>query len=213
MTHLEPHGFKYLKSKQTIKRTVGDFDHDISLHTSSSSLDFNDKTDELLLKFHIRASVESPKFDKWLADKVKIKTQHQELLKMAKCVESIEFDALNKDDFFTPSKSQKFKHIVNTALASTDGSRIQLSDFINQLPDLFKSFDSYPSAHPKPDDRANLRLLVFQDKLDLAKDLYLQRHGELKSLINKALESDRDTVKEAIEYFEILFRKPKHFWV
>ena len=202
MTHLEPHGFKYLKSKKNIKRTVGDFDHNISVHTLSSPLEFNSETDELSLKFNIRASVESPKFDKWLADKLKIQTRHNELLQIANCVESIEFDALNEGDFFTPNESQKFKHVVSAALAGSDDLHMQLSDFINRLPEWLRSFDSYPSTHLKSDDRANLKLLVFQDKLELAKDLYLQRHSEMKSRISENLETDRNTAKEQIRYFD-----------
>ena len=68
---LEPLGFNYLKSRQAFKKTNEIFDQIIFIGNPHDPLAFNDKKDELTLKFTINAAIESPRLDKWVENKLK----------------------------------------------------------------------------------------------------------------------------------------------
>lgn len=206
---LEPIGFKYLKSKHHFKRTKGNFDQIISFGTSHSPLEFNDDTDELNLKFYINSRIESPKFDKWVMRKLKSRSFFRHSLGNVKCIELVDFDYLNKNDFFTPTESQQFKNYVTSSLVGIDRSkRINLLDFGNKLPQIIKTFDDLNTAkdlykNKTQSFRDYLRLLVFENEIKQAEIEYLEKYNQIKNKIDLTNLEDAKNILQSLEKFAI----------
>lgn len=201
-------GFKYLKSKRHFKRSKGNFEHIISFDTPHSPLEFDEKKDELTLKLHFSASIESPKFDKWIEKNLKARSYFRHSLDTINCKEILDIDQFSKSDFFTPTESQKFKNYVTSSLIGADTTtRIEISDFKEQIPDLADSLDSASTALNLFEKRTQAyrdyyRLLVFENELELAKEQYLKTIDEVKNSIKEKLEKDPTEAKKSIQGLE-----------
>lgn len=190
LSKLEPIGFKYLKSKQHFKRTAANFDQIISFGTSHSPLEFNENTDELYLKFHISANIVSPKFDKWITKELKSRSSFRHFLENVKCIELVDFNTLNKDDFFTPTESRKFKNYITSSLIGVDNDkRISFLEFENKLEEIINSFDNLNTAKGLYNSKTKafrdyLRLLVFESEIEQAKNAYLEKYNQIKNQVD-----------------------------
>ncbi|WP_299118040.1 hypothetical protein [uncultured Winogradskyella sp.] len=205
---LEPIGFKYLKSKQHFKRTVGNYDQIISFGTSHSPLEFDENRDELNLKFYFSTYIESPKFDKWISKTLKSRSFFRHLLENTKCIEIVDFNALNKDDFFSPSESRKFKNYITSSLVGVDNeNRISLKEYESKLTESIKSFDNLDTAKKLYDNKTEafrdyLRLLVFEGDIEKAKTEYLEKYNQIKSRIDLTNTDKIEETKKTIQGLE-----------
>lgn len=205
---LEPLGFKYLKSKQHFKRVVGNYDHIISFGTSHSPLEFNENTEELHLKFYINTYIESPKFDKWISKTLKSRSFFRHSLESTKCIEIVDFNILEVDDFFTPSESRKFKNYITSLLVGVDNeNRISLKEYESKLTESIKSFDNLDTAKKLYDSKTQafrdyLRLLVFEGDIEKAKIEYLEKYNYIKSKIDLTNTEKIDETKKTIQSLE-----------
>ncbi|UPS92074.1 hypothetical protein [Bizionia sp. M204] len=205
---LESIGFKYLKSKQHFKRTIGNFDQIISFGTSHSPLEFNENTDELYLKFHINANIESPKFDKWIKKEIKSRSYFRHLIENVKCIELVDFNTLNKDDFFTPTESRKFKNYITSSLIGEDNDkRITFLEFEKKLAEIIKSFDNLNTAKDLYNNKTQafrdyLRLLVFEGENEQAKVVYLEKYNHIKNQIDFDNTEKVEETKKTIQSLE-----------
>jgi hypothetical protein len=187
-------GFKYLKSKRHFKKSKGNFDQIISFGTPNSPIEFDDQNDELLLKFQLNVSVESPKFDKWVENTLKTRSYFRHSLETINCIEVLDLNQLTKTDFFTPTESQKFKNYVTSSLVGPDTiQRIDISEFKEQIPKTVNSLETISNAITLFEMRTQAfrdyyRLLVFENELELAKEHYLKTIDEVKNSINEKLD-------------------------
>lgn len=208
LNKLEPIGFKYLKSKQHFKRTVGNFAQIISFGTSHSPLEFNESTDELYLKFHISANIESPKFDKWITKELKSRSFFRHFIENVKCIELVDFNTLNRDDFFTPTESRKFKNYITSSLVGIDNDkRISFLEFENKLAEIIESFDNLNTAKSLYNNKTKafrdyLRLLVFEGEIEQAKDAYLEKYNQVKNQVDLSNTDKIEETKKRIQSFE-----------
>ena len=208
LSKLEPIGFKYLKSKQYFKRTVGNFDQIISFGTSHSPLEFNENTDELYLKFHISANIESPKFDKWITKELKSRSFFKHFIENVKCIELVDFNTLNRDDFFTPTESRKFKNYITSSLVGIDNDkRISFLEFENKLAEILESFDNLNTAKSLYNNKTQafqdyLRLLVFEGETEQAKDAYLEKYNQVKNQVDLTNTDKIEETKKRIQSLE-----------
>lgn len=205
---LEPIGFKYLKSKQYFKRTVGNYDQIVSFGTSHSPLEFDKNTDELYLKFYISSYIESPKFDKWVSKTLKSRSFFRHSLENTKCIERVDFNVLEADDFFTPSESRKFKDYVTSLLVGVENeNRISLKEYERKLTESIMSFDNLDIAKKLYENktlafRDYLRLLVFEGDIEKAKIEYLEKYNHIKSGIDLTNTDKIEETKKTIQSLE-----------
>lgn len=205
--HLEPFGFKYLKSGNQFKKTRGNFDTIIYLVTSVVPLQL-DKVEKLQLSFGLNIAVKSSKFDKWVSKKLGVWSAFHHSVENINCTKSVDFDQLNNGDLFTPGESQQFKNYVTSSLAgSGKHQECSLSEFITRIPTLCDTLDRLSSAkellkEKQKGSRDYLRLLVFEEELDLAKEEYLKVYHTLTNEIHEQLNANPEEAKKKIQELE-----------
>lgn len=192
---LTPHGFNYLKSKQTFKRIKGPFHQLIQIQKSTSPLYYDEQKNELLLHFGIRSRIECPKLDKWLDQKLKGSSYFFHPLGFLEGRVMLDFDLLQKTGFYIPSASQKFKQLVTSSLIGPDNSkRMNLATIEKELPRIIEMLDAASSSLYLFEEGQNnvllkyFRLLVFTNEIDKAKEAYLQLYQKRITALKVAFE-------------------------
>lgn len=203
-------GFKYLKGKRSFKRQVSNFDQIISISEPHNALEFNEKTEEIFLKFSLSISIEIPKLDKWVKDKLNERSFFRHNLKVLDSITNVDFEQLSKDDFFTPTESQQFKHAITSSLTGPDTKeRTNLEEIIRVLPSVVSNLDEASNGLWLFENRTEaflkyFRLLIFTNQIDLAKEQYTNLYHDIQNKISDFLETDIENVKKHIQALEKL---------
>lgn len=203
-------GFKYLKGKRSFKRQVSNFDQIISISEPHNALEFNEKTEEIFLKFSLSISIEIPKFDKWVKDKLNERSFFRHNLKVLDGITNVDFEQLSKEDFFTPTESQQFKHAVTSSLAGPDTKeRTNLEEIIKELPSVVSNLDEASDGLWLFENRTEafrkyFRLLIFTKQIDQAKEHYTNFYHDIQNKISDFLETDIENAKKHIQALEKL---------
>ncbi|MEL6536880.1 MAG: hypothetical protein AAFQ98_15780 [Bacteroidota bacterium] len=212
---MEAAGFKYLKSKQTFKRTVGNFEHTLGFGTPHSPLQFDEDKDELSLKIQLYTALLSPKFDKWVEKTLEENSRFRHQFQSKAYVQVLNPDQLTKEDFFTPTESQKFKQLVSASLAGPDTSeRSPLGQVKEEIPPLLEALTAVSQAEALFERRQEdyypyLQLLVFEGKTELAQTRYLEVFEEVKAETAELLKTNPKEATDLIVELEDLANEIK----
>ncbi len=208
LSKLESIGFKYLKSKRHFKRTAGNFDQIIFFETSFSPLEINENTGDLFLKFHIHAEIKSPKFDKWIMKELKSSYSFCHYVDNILCIELVDSNTLNIDDFLTTTNNRKFKNPTTFSSIGLDNEkRISLLEVGEKLEEIINSFDNLNTAKSLFNSQTDvlqdyLRLLVFESETELAENLYLEVYDQIKNKVDLTNTDKKEETKKSIKHLE-----------
>lgn len=212
---LEENGFKYLKSKNSFRKSQGIYEQALSLNTPHSPLVWDDEKDELRLKFHLHSSIESSQFDKWTNKELESKRSFHHQVRSIAGIEVVDFMLLEKNDFFEPTESRKFKHAVTNSLIGPDKeSRISINELKTELAILFKELDVHCNSvylwnNKEYPNKGHIELLVFTDKKELAEKALKDRYEVLCELIEAKISENGVAPRNVIQALEILVIKAK----
>lgn len=163
-SELEKVGFKYLKAKNQFIKNHDQFLQVINFYNATSPLVYEEKNENLFLRFNVDAKIEIPDYDKWYLDKVGEKSFFYENIEILFCeIELSLFDYFNQEDFFEGTESRKFKNYITSLISKSyqNNQEIISSDILikEKLPNLIsklnvnssiiKMFESsnYPSVY------------------------------------------------------------------
>ena len=134
---LNQFGFKYQKSKRFfLRQDSKGFNQIINLFTPFSPIFFDDKTEQLFLTFNIYTQIEIPNYEKWYLEKFAEKANFTIRSKQFTSQIEISFDDFEKDNFYEPTESQKFKRSVTISLMGDSFPHkniIPLSEFLKEI--------------------------------------------------------------------------------
>lgn len=206
--------FKFLKSKQHYKRIEGEFIQIINIQSTHNPLNYNEENNEITLNFNLSSFIEAPKFDKWVYDKLKERSYFRHEIKIIEACSIIDFDLLNKSDFFSPTESQKFKNYVTTSLIGTDKNiRTSINNISKQITEIIYDFNRCSNFQTLYNERSNTyngdytRLLVYSNNLDYAKEGYKSTYNKYIEIIEEKINSDTEKTKRNIQGFEKLIKE------
>lgn len=212
---LAPQGFKFLKSKRLLKRQVGIFEQTITIENRLNSIDERLEDAALLLNFNLRVEIMSSAVDKWILKTLGAKTKFRHEIALIEGACPFDLAILDKEDFFTPSESRRFKDEIMASLTdSPKNPRASLDSILDTLHELVREMDELSDpikiydARPKA-FRNHLRMLVFTENLDPARDHYQQLHTTYVDLIANDSGDDPKTVKQRIVSFEKIIQEAK----
>ncbi|MDF1696678.1 MAG: WD40 repeat domain-containing protein [Saprospiraceae bacterium] len=204
---LSPLGYKYVKTQGRFTQTQNNFKQIIGLSGQGASIEYDEKSNELLLLFSVSSTIECPKFEKWSEKEYHHKSRIYHRLNNFQCKKVISIDEIGRDDVYTPTKAQQFKSYVSRAIGGVkrreviqfqemmdDGFQAMVTN-LNLLSDIHLIYEN----RPFPNHLDYVRLLEFYGKVDLAKNENIRLlevwesavlEKEYKSLAEKKLSID-----------------------
>lgn len=214
-TTLSPLGFKYIKSQNGFKRIRDDFTQFILVGQSNSPLVYVENEDKLYVFFSLHSSLQNSKFDNWVTEKLKTKSNFQHSLTSIHSKVEINPDKLDKDYFYEPTKSQAFKNYVLRSMTGGDSNeRIHISELpsalskismeLNNLCNIPTLFENRSKAY-----RDYYRLLIYNGNIEEAKEHYLKSIKESKQIITDLLKTNLDEAKKSIQSLEFFSEECK----
>ena len=207
-TTLTPIGFKYVKTQNSFKKAKDDFTQFISVGQDNSPLVYDENDDKLYLKFSLHSSVKHLKFDKWITEKLKTRSNFRHSVTPIHSIVEVNQSLLEQDDFYEPTKSQAFKNYVSRSIAGPDNKeRIDISKLPAALSDLSNKLDSLCDIPVLFEQRSQayrdyFRLLVYNGNKQEAIKHYTKSINDSKHKIEKQLKDEPEEAKKSIQGLE-----------
>ena len=119
--HLEPLGFRYVKSAAGFIRNNGALNEKIRVFTDARQpLHFDERTDTLYLRFQLSAELTSPKLEKWLKEKIGRGNFRRRTGEALLGQVAVDMGRFSESDFYEPGQAQEFKNRVYASLRRPD---------------------------------------------------------------------------------------------
>ena len=112
-------GFKYAKSMSQFSKTKGKFKQIINISHNNATVEFDEPSDRIQLRFSISSAIELPRFEKWCENEYGQKHRIYHRINHFRYFYNLSEQELNILETFTPSKSRQFKANVSRALAGS----------------------------------------------------------------------------------------------
>ncbi|QXP59477.1 hypothetical protein [Olleya sp. HaHaR_3_96] len=204
LTKLEEHGFKYLKSQKTFKKTSDGIEYQLRLLTQQSTLEYIEESDEPRIYFSIAGSIKYIEYEKWYKKTFDEESRMNIGTNGIKVYLVPDISDFNSSSYYVPSKSQAFKSMVTKSLiiGKEEAELLNINEYIES--GLFKLLDELNS-------KSNPEILFETREFPLQYTFLMHFYGHNKlahSQIRKTYKYYLDTInkeenpKRVIQMFE-----------